>query len=121
MSTTTAYRKLTQDELMAEARDRFGDDPMKWAFRCPSCGDIATPADFKDAGASPGMAGQECIGRHLGVLKKPTPTNTRGCDWAAYGLIRGPWEVVLPAEGGKPERSVWGFPLAEPDGVPVPA
>ncbi|RKN38470.1 VVA0879 family protein [Micromonospora endolithica] len=114
MSLTTAYRKLTQDEFMAEARERFGSDPLLWAFRCPHCGDIASPADFKAAGAPPGMAGQECIGRSLGALKKPAPTNTRGCDWAAYGLFRGPWEVVVPAEDGKPEASIWAFPLAEP-------
>ncbi|WP_158920606.1 hypothetical protein [Streptomyces sp. NBRC 109706] len=50
------YRKLTQDELLAEARERFGDDTARWA---------------------------------------------------AYGLFRGPWEIVLP-DG----RSLWGFPLA---------
>ncbi|MEU5945112.1 VVA0879 family protein [Micromonospora sp. NPDC047465] len=121
MTTALKHRKLTQDELMTEAAALFGDDPMKWAFRCPHCGDVATPADFKEAGASPGMAGQECIGRSLGALKKPKPTNTRGCDWAAYGLFRGPWEVVVPAEGDKPERSIWAFPLAVPEPVAADA
>ncbi|WP_420123882.1 VVA0879 family protein [Nakamurella sp.] len=124
MTTTTAYRKLTQDELMAEARERFGPDPMRWAFRCPSCGDVASLQDFKDAGGSPGLAGQQCIGRELARLTgeavtKPMPSSTRGCGWVAYGLISGPWEVVVPAEDGKPERSIWGFPLAE--ATPVPA
>lgn len=103
-------RKLTQAELWAEARERFGGDPADWAFQCPKCDDIATMKDFTDAGPGASFVGQECIGRHLGALKKPY--SGRGCDWAAYGLFHGPWEVVLPAEGDKPEHSVWSFPLA---------
>lgn len=104
------YRKLTQAELGDLARSLFGDDVMTYAFKCPSCGDVATIADFVAAGAGE-AAGQECIGRVLGATKKPKPTNTRGCDWAAYGLFKGPWEIVLPAEGDKPERSAWSFAL----------
>lgn len=99
METKTRW---TQAEFMAEAKARFGDDPLKWAFSCPRCKDVATPQDFKDAGADPNMIGQECIGRSLGALKGP-PTKDggesiakRGCDWAAYGLFGGPWMVVMP-------------------------
>ncbi|MCC3311494.1 VVA0879 family protein [Nocardia africana] len=104
----------TQQELVDEARRRFGDDHWTWAFRCPSCGDIATARDFKDAGAAPELIGQECIGRHLGALKGPPTTDggrsiaTRGCDWAAYGLFSGPWSIVMP-DGHKAPS----FPLAE--------
>ncbi|MFF4548636.1 VVA0879 family protein [Streptomyces sp. NPDC001406] len=119
-----SYRKLTQAELVAEARERFGDDPLKWAFQCPSCKDIATGQDFRDALAeqprtnrngepvvASDVLGQECIGRTLGVLEG---RETRSCDWAAYGLFPGPWEIVLP-DG----RSVHGFPLAPaPERVP---
>lgn len=118
MNTLTAPRKLTQAELVAEARARFGDDPMKWAFQCPTCRDIATGQDFRDAlqehprkhsrTGEPVIAsdllGQECIGRILGALGKGT---TRGCDWVAYGLFRGPWEIALPNG-----RTAYGFPLA---------
>lgn len=104
----------TQAELLAEAKRRFGEDPRDWAFRCPRCGDVATARDFKQADADPNCIGQECIGRHLGALKGP-PTDDggrsiakRGCDWAAYGLIGGPWMVELP--NGKTLPS---FPLAD--------
>lgn len=110
--------RITQAELMAEATARFGKDPMAFAFRCPQCDDVATIADFVNLGFGD-RAGQECIGRSLGALTKPKPTNERGCDWAAYGLFRGPWEIVMPAEGDKPERSARSFPLAgepHPDG-----
>jgi hypothetical protein len=109
----TVHRTLTQAELMAEASERFGSDPLDFAFRCPSCGDIATIRDFKDAG-DPYMAGQGCIGRLLGALKGgPTSDGgggiaKRGCDWAAFGLIGGPWTVVMP-DG----HEAHSFPLAE--------
>lgn len=109
---SSEYRKLTQADLMALATERFGEDWLKWAFECPRCGDVATFQDFKDAGAGAALCGQECLGRSLGALDKPKPTNKRGCDWVAYGLIRGPWEVVVPADEHRPERSVWSFPLA---------
>ncbi len=109
----STHRKLTSEELVAELRERFGDNYLDWAFRCPRCGDVATGGDFSDALAdhprtgSDGecylpsqLLGQECIGRTLGT--------ERGCDWAAYGLFRGPWEIVL-SDG----TSVWGFPIAD--------
>lgn len=120
------HRKLTQAEMLAELQDRFGDNPMDWAFQCPVCSDVATAADFGEALAAhpreingeavmtSDILGQECIGRSLGALaKNGGKYKGRGCDWAAYGLFRGPWEVVLP-DG----RSVWSFPLA-PAPVPV--
>ena len=107
-------RTLTQAELMAEAKERFGEDQLKWAFECPHCGDVATFQDFKDAGAEAHLTGQECIGRTLGALDRSVKKYTgRGCDWAAYGLFSGPWFVVMPAEGDKPERKVASFPFAE--------
>ncbi|MGY0067689.1 VVA0879 family protein [Streptomyces sp. QTS137] len=121
MTTTTAHRKLTQAELVAEATERFGKDPINWAFVCPSCGDVATGGDFREAlvekprkhhtGAdviASDVVGQECIGRTLGVLEKGRGTYTgRGCDWVAYGLFGGPWTITLP-DG----RSMHAFPLA---------
>ena|SRR5690349_18648179 len=109
MTATTDYRKLTQAELLTEARARFGDDPLKWAFICPSCGDTANGEDFQKALAehprtnlrtekpviASDIVGQECIGRTLGALSKKAYKG-RGCDWAAYGLFAGPWEIALP-------------------------
>ncbi len=115
MTTTDNKFEWTQAELIAEATRRFGNDPIRWAFRCPSCGDVTSAADFRNAGADPNRVGQECIGRHLGALTG-TPTTDggrshaeRGCDWTAYGLFRGPWLVTLPDENVVPS-----FPLAEP-------
>lgn len=87
--------KMTQDELVAEARKRFGDDAQKWAFICPCCGDVAVASDFPDGSE---QLGQWCVG-NFGF--------DRGCDWKAFGLIQGPVEIVMP-DG----HSAWGFELA---------
>lgn len=92
----TTYRKLTQAELVALARERFGDDPLQWAFVCPQCGHVATAKDFPKGSA---QLGQYCAGNFSPDID---------CDWKAFGLFRGPWEIVFP-DG----RSVWGFALAE--------
>ncbi|MDT0435671.1 MULTISPECIES: VVA0879 family protein [Streptomyces] len=120
---STAHRTLSQAALVAEATERFGTDPLAWAFVCPSCGDVATGADFQQALADAPRAnrsgeevlasdvlGQECIGRTLGALGR-APYSGRGCDWAAYGLIGGPWSIQLPNG-----RTVHSFALA-----PAPA
>lgn len=100
---------MTQLELVNEATARFGDDPMAWAFVCPSCGDVATGQDVRQALAdnprthksgkpiaASDILGTECIGRTLGALRGPVKDwKGRGCDWAAYGLFRGPVIVTL--------------------------
>lgn len=101
---------MTQDELCEEMQHRFGPDPLKWAFVCPSCGDVATAQDFKDADADPNQVGKECLGRALGVLKRQQPEGGyqgRGCDWTAYGLFRGP--LCITTDEGK---EMWGFRIA---------
>ena len=104
------FRRLTQDELRAELEERFGPDPMEWAFVCPHCGDVATGGDFRRALDSRGQVGESvsarlgqiCIGRVLGILDLPAREahlwTGRGCDWTAFGLFRGPWIVQIPKE-----------------------
>jgi hypothetical protein len=108
-------RTLTHDEFLEEAKARFPGDPLDIAFTCPSCGDVAAIREF--APPERERAGQECIGRSVGALDA-CGTGTRGkwdgrgCTFAAYGLIQGPWTVVMPdghevhsfalAEGGRP-------------------
>ncbi|MFC5217277.1 VVA0879 family protein [Streptomyces coerulescens] len=117
---STEPRVLTQEELWAEARERFGQSSVDWAFQCPSCGDTATGMEISKALAlHPRKAehadravryeevlGQECIGRILGKQAD------RGCQYAAFGLIHGPWQVALPYR----HKPMFCFPLA-----PAPA
>lgn len=119
----------TQQELVDELTRRFGPDPATWSWICPACGDVASIADFREAlknrprerNGSPVLgdhiAGQECIGRSLGVLEttdeswaeKRAAGEARGCSWVAYGLIPGPSVVLMP--GGHELRA---FDIAEP-------
>lgn len=106
--------KRTQTELIDALRERFGDDMDAWAFVCPSCGDVCTVADMRDAlaqnpltnagAATPDPSrfiGQVCVGRILGALKEKNQADWkgRGCDWAAFGLFHGPEFVIM--EDGK--------------------
>lgn len=124
----SASRTLTIDELWAEARAAFGEDPLNWAFVCPGCKDVATGADFRKAledrprqlpngnlAQHSDFLSQECIGRTLGALSKGY--NGRGCTWAAYGLLPGPWQVTFP-HLDKPRSCFALAPAAVPtDGV----
>lgn len=113
---TSKHLRITQEDLLAEAKLRFGDDPLDIAFQCPTCDDVATIREWNAMG-DPAAAGQECTGRASAAARAAGNVDRPGCDWAAYGLFRGPWEVVIAAEGDEPERGIWGFPLA---GDPAP-
>ena len=76
-------RALTADDLADEARARFGDDALTWAYQCPSCGDVATAAEFPPDAAH--LVGSVCIGRHV---------PGRGCQRVA-GIVGGPWLLKL--------------------------
>lgn len=83
--------KLTQAEWEADGTRLFGEDKERWRFRCPRCSHTASIADaratmlaLKGSGWNPSA---ECVGRYL---------PDRGCDWAAYGLLRGPVIVTMP-------------------------
>jgi hypothetical protein len=93
-------RQFSHEEWLAEGRALFGDDYFEWAFKCPACGHVAKMRDFrqfKDRGATPESAAQECIGRY--TLDQSLPgdkyqkmlrrnmKNGGPCDWAAYGLF----------------------------------
>lgn len=115
---------ITQAELLTMARERFGDDPNRYAFVCPTCGDVASKQDYLDAGL-PGveLVGQQCIGRILREFNRPSD---RGCNTAAYGLIHGPWQVIVPrtstfppAAGSEPDTTIiYSFEMAPAPGAP---
>ncbi len=68
-------------------------------FVCPNCGKESSPNDFKAIGAEAERAIRECIGRVRPVKMAGGEFEAGpdgGCDWAAYGLLRGPAFVVFP-------------------------
>ncbi len=90
--------RITQAQWEARGLDLFGDDKTRWVFQCPSCKNQLSAAVVREKFAEqlPALrAGkyaieQECIGRHLPGV---------GCNWAAYGLFRGP--VIVDTGDGK--------------------
>lgn len=94
---------MTYEEWMAEGKKRFGSEFIDWKFVCPICGNVAALRDFKkfkDQGATPNSATQECIGRYLPkeqchrAFGSSTKERGRPCDYALYGLFRIPGVIV---------------------------
>jgi hypothetical protein len=99
-------RRIAHAEWLAEATAKFGDDPLKWRFVCPSCGHQASVKDWKDAGATEGEVAFSCVGRRLpnavDIFVRPGP-----CNYAGGGLF-GLNPVTVVMEDGK-ERSTFEF------------
>jgi len=88
-----APRRLTFAEWSAEGERRFGADRRQWRFVCPSCGHVASVAEWMGAGAPEGAVAFSCVGRYLPTCSemcvRPGP-----CNYAGGGLIGlNPWTV----------------------------
>jgi len=82
------YKKMTFDEWDKKGIELFGEDRLKWKFKCPICGHVASVQDYKDAGAQDGAVGYSCIGRWVGAKRKAFEGHGKGpCDYAGGGLF----------------------------------
>lgn len=88
--------KISQAEWEAKGRELFGEDKCNWRFVCPKCGDERSLNEVKERypelkgrGWSPGT---ECLGRYADDVD---------CDWASYGLFRGPLIVIATEDGSE--------------------
>ena len=72
---------INYEDWLTELKNRFGNDAKKWAFKCPSCGNIQTAQDFIDNGIdSPeNKVYFNCIGRYV---------KDKGCNWSLGGLLQ---------------------------------
>jgi len=70
--------ELSKEEWLARGRELFGEDTLKWRFKCPRCGRVISVADWYTAGAPIGAVAFACIGRYV---------NWAGCDYAGGGLF----------------------------------
>ncbi|MFH1609603.1 MAG: VVA0879 family protein, partial [Candidatus Bipolaricaulota bacterium] len=89
-------QRMTVSEWRALGRRLFGDDEDRWRFECPVCGFVATPADWRAAGATGGEVAFSCIGRHVEGSAEAFVDRGKGpCTYAGGGLFRlNPVEVV---------------------------
>lgn len=74
----TSEKIVLYEDWKNELESRFGKNPNKWAFVCPSCGHIQTKEDFIAAGKEDGSPYYNCIGRYKSGV---------GCDWTLGGLL----------------------------------
>lgn len=85
---------IGQKEWTAKGRELFGDDKENWLFVCPACGNVegivTARRDHQDVKGKGWSPAEECIGRY---------TTKVNCDWAAYGLFRGPLIVIAEDDG----------------------
>ena len=88
---------MTHAEWVAEATRRFGADPLKWRFVCPSCGHVAAVQDWKDAGAPSECAAFSCVGRWMKTTKEAFRKDGGPCNYAGGGLFKlNPVKVTMP-------------------------
>ena len=103
-------------DWQAEARRRFGDDHLTWAFQCPVCGHRTTVKAWRDAGAGEGEIAFSCVGRHVEGAKTAFEQKGTGpCTYAGGGLFRLNPIIVLDPEGK--EHQVFDF--APPEVAPA--
>ena len=76
---------ITREEWERKGEELFGANKVDWRFKCPACGHVASVAiareKYQDVRGKGWRPESECIGRYTDAVL---------CDWAAYGLFRGP-------------------------------
>lgn len=88
---------MTHEQWLAEAKRRFGPDPMNWKFVCPVCKHTASVGDWKAAGATEGEVAFSCVGRRLAEAREAFGKGDGPCNYAGGGLFRlNPVKVQLP-------------------------
>jgi hypothetical protein len=95
-------RRISHADWIKEAEAKFGGDAHKWAFKCPSCGHVATIAQYKAAGANESQVGFNCIGRHAGgedVVEIFQPDKGQGCNYTQGGLFTLSRTMVIMPDG----------------------
>lgn len=79
---------MTEEEWRAEGKKLFGDDPMKWRFRCPSCDNAVIVEQYKAAGAPDTAIAFSCVGRWMPETTAQIFDKRKGyCNYAGGGLF----------------------------------
>lgn len=113
---------FTHEEWLRRGCELYGHDIMTWRFKCPACGNIQRPIDFRpyadSHGALPSDAHTVCIGRCMKnnannyVRKAIGQTGPGPCDYAIFGLLNLSHTIVITREGR--ELAVFDFADEKP-------
>lgn len=83
-------QQINHEDWLAEAKKRFGDNPLDWRFQCPRCKETQSAREFHEEKIR-GVDRKvyfSCIGRWV---------EGRGCDWTLGGLLQiHAMEVITP-------------------------
>lgn len=104
-------KEMTRDEWLSKGRDLFGEDMKQWQFVCPGCGHVQLVEDFrqyKEQGATPDSARNECIGRYSKGRSWAFEKKGQPCDYAGYGLLN-----ICPVKVVDGEKVMWCFGFRE--------
>lgn len=78
--------RISREEWLEQGKKLFGDNLIKWKFRCPSCGNIQAPEDFINIGVDPENAYFNCIGRFTGSANE-IGSKKQPCNYSSGGLF----------------------------------
>ena len=72
---------IPYEDWIADLKSKFGEDPKKWTFKCPSCGGTQNAQLFIDNKVEEpeNKVYFSCIGRYVKGM---------GCDWTLGGLFK---------------------------------
>ena len=105
-------RSITLEQYLAEGEQKFGPDRMNWRFVCPSCGHVASAAEYKAAGAPEGAIGFSCIGRWVGAKIDAFEKGEGPCNYAGGGLFN-----INPVEITGRSKPFFFFEFAEVEAI----
>lgn len=99
--------RMTIQQMQALMRERFGQDPARWTFRCPACGLDQCAADVDAAGLGPvakGYIGRVCLNNYR------AQDDPAKCAWTALTPAGAPLSVTQRTDAGDTMRP--SMPLA---------
>lgn len=99
MTTSQTFITLSRDDWFKQGQALYGKDVMKWKFKCPSCGHVASVQDWKDAGASENAVAFSCVGRYTDSTKEIFDKTGGPCNYTGGGLF-GLNPVKVVEDGG---------------------
>lgn len=106
-----AIIEMTKEEWIAKGRSILGENMLTWKFKCPCCGHIQTPEDFrqyKEQGVSPDTAYFNCIGRYDGHEATNIFSCKSPCNYTSGGLFN--FNPIVVIDG---EKRISTFAFAE--------
>lgn len=98
--------KIKKTDWESKGRELYGDNVMDWKFRCPVCGHVATPQDYKNAGAPETTIAFSCVGRWTGA--ESSFDKTSPCNYAGGGLFLLNPILIIDEDGTEYSRFDFG-------------